>query len=520
MNILKIIFTICLIKSIYCSGFGQVIYFSKPIDNQINNPSAEFDKSVIALKDGYVVLSGTQFDLSSIFFRVYKTDKYGDLIWERKYGQSNHFYYTKEIIKDSDSTYMICSTSDPPMALYDYCLFKINNSGDSLWLKIYGDTTKEICEGVIHTRDNGYAMIGNRIHQTKVSSQILLIKTDSNGNKLWEREYGGNYYDKGYGIVQLDDGGFMISGYTSQFINNNLTDRDAIIIRTDSLGYPIWSNQQWSRQFPGKYFDWSGYIVKSMEGGVLTSGSFNNLHLPRNPPQTPLEINNYMGLVVKWTDNGIVEWSGYYGPDSNYVSGLTKIIQLADTSYVITGGQDIQYWVGEDMHTMGWLIKIDKKGKKIWSRTFTMDTTADHYTWDVDLAPDNGFILCGSSFSNPNSTDQDGWLLKVDSMGCLIPGCDTIRTGINPTQHISLSGILLYPNPTDGPLLVDFSTLKNEIPQRLELIDINGRVLINNKIDMGEDVYYLDLSEFPPGMYILSVYDNKKILGISKLLVQ
>jgi hypothetical protein len=60
---------------------------------------------------------------------------------------------------------------------------------------------------------------------------IMLYKTDHAGNQLWSRDIGGQASRGGYSVVQTADGGFVVAATTEE----------GIVIRTDSLGSPVWS---------------------------------------------------------------------------------------------------------------------------------------------------------------------------------------------------------------------------------------------------------------------------------------
>lgn len=509
------IFVFCTFLWFHEAIDGQVIYFSIPVDYK-NQPSLEFDQSVLASDTGYTILGSSTVNGSTTHLRMYNTDLNGSINWEKQYGKLNHIFFPGKMVNSSNNTLTSCGTIDLPNEDYDAYLFKTSLVGDSIWYKSYGDTLlDDLVEGMIQTNDKGFAIVGNRAHQTSKSSQVLLIKTDSNGNELWQKEYGDFHYDKGYDLIQMDDRGFLICGYALRFITNDRTDRDMYVIRTDSVG-----NKLWEKMYPGLYYDFGGFVVKSLDGGFLTVGAFNNIHIPRNPPQVPFTIDNIQGLMVKWDDNGSIEWSEEYGPENDFEGGFLDVIQLPDTTYVATGAWEITENSTVNNIDMGWLVKTDRYGKKMWSRTYTLDSSVNHYTWDLDLASDGGFIMCGTSFSNPNSVDQDGWLLKVDSMGCLIPGCDTIFTGIQPPQIITRSALQIYPNPTNGPLLIDLRSIKNQKPDLLTITNINGTVVYSEQLRAEKETHYMDVSNLSSGIYILSVYKDNMLLGSTKVNIQ
>ncbi|MGC8814396.1 MAG: hypothetical protein ACP5QL_08340, partial [Dictyoglomus sp.] len=62
---------------------------------------------------------------------------------------------------------------------------------------------------------------------------FYIIKLDSNGDKVWEKTYGGSKNDGAYSIQQTTDGGYIVAGYTNSF---GAGYGDFYIIKTDSEG--------------------------------------------------------------------------------------------------------------------------------------------------------------------------------------------------------------------------------------------------------------------------------------------
>jgi ribosomal protein S11 len=80
-------------------------------------------------------------------------------------------------------------------------------------------------------------------------SDVLLIKTDANGNVQWAKTYGGTSYDFAYSVQQTSDGGYIVAGGTNSFGAGN---DDFILIKTDANG-----NVQWAKTYGGTSYDWA-----------------------------------------------------------------------------------------------------------------------------------------------------------------------------------------------------------------------------------------------------------------------
>jgi hypothetical protein len=81
------------------------------------------------------------------------------------------------------------------------------------------------------TTDGGYIIAGTSVVSGK-SGELYLLKLDGNGNKAWEKTFGGIYDDYGYSVQQTADGGYLVTG---AFLNKG-NGYDAILIKTDDKG--------------------------------------------------------------------------------------------------------------------------------------------------------------------------------------------------------------------------------------------------------------------------------------------
>ncbi|MGB5287228.1 MAG: hypothetical protein WBN42_01975, partial [Ignavibacteriaceae bacterium] len=122
-----------------------------------------------------------------------------------------------------------------------YCSLTLSQAPDTIWTKVYGDGDYERGNSIVITDDNGFAIVGaaDALYSggNLTEGDIWLVRTNSTGDTLWTKTYGGSGIDEGNSIYQTADGGFILAGARS----NNLLIYDAWLIRTDSNGDTIWT---------------------------------------------------------------------------------------------------------------------------------------------------------------------------------------------------------------------------------------------------------------------------------------
>ena len=125
----------------------------------------------------------------------------------------------------------------------DAYLMKINPQGNLLWSKVYGGTNDDKFYYVSDCSDGGFILTGSTNSFGNGSNDLLLVRTDLDGNLLWSNTYGGTGDDYGWYVLQANDGGFLVSGFTNSFGHG---DFDGYLVKTNSTGA-----LQWAKRFGG-----------------------------------------------------------------------------------------------------------------------------------------------------------------------------------------------------------------------------------------------------------------------------
>ena len=149
---------------------------------------------------------------------VFTQEVYLDNLWTNtSYGGWN---WSHAVQQTTDGGYVIAGGTVADMNIndMDYYLIKTDSVGDTLWTKTYGGSGWDEARAIQQTSDGGYIIVGT----------TFLIKTDSEGNEEWINEN-----INGQSVQQTTDGGYIITGYTSSYGNGG---RDVWLIKTDQYG--------------------------------------------------------------------------------------------------------------------------------------------------------------------------------------------------------------------------------------------------------------------------------------------
>jgi len=280
----------------------------------------------------------------------------------------------------------------------DVWLLKIDKDGNETWNKTFGGEEDDWSGCVQQTNDGGYIIAGFTESYGAGWADCWLIKTDANGNELWNKTFGGVGDDYFYLVKQTSDNGYIAAGFTKSFGSGGF---DGWLIKTDDQG-----NELWNRTFGGMGDEMLKSVDKTPDGGYILSGETTLLV----PPEYPQAV-----WLIKTDSNGIEEWNKtYLDTEFPFLRVEGEIQQISD-GYLIAG-YGRQY--GSDTEDIDvFLLKTDFNGEMQWNKIFGWANSYD-IGWGIHKTTDGGCIIAGGT--NKYSIDtwnRNVWLIKTNKYG-------------------------------------------------------------------------------------------------------
>ena len=317
---------------------------------------------------GYIITGITGHTSYGGYAWLIKTDSTGNIIWDKNLeAYQTNYHFCNCVQQTTDGGYIITG--------YNYFwadgdndvwLIKTNSNGNKEWDRNFDKTENDRGNYVQQTTDGGYIITG-KTSEFGAGNVVWLIKTGTGGNLLWEKTFALTGNDISFCVQQTTDGGYIIVGQTGDF---GIYYNDIWMIKTDSSG-----NKEWDKTFGGKGIDSGVCVRQTTDGGYIITG----------------KIDGEIGLI-KTDSSGNKEWDKTYGGTCGY-----SVRQTTDGGYIITGG--------------ALLIKVDSIGNMTWKKTLPYDDNG----LCVQQTTDDGYIITGDvkvGFFN-----RDVCLIKTDKDG-------------------------------------------------------------------------------------------------------
>lgn len=475
--------------------------FSETIDFNGNQESAYatilYGNYIYSIGDGIMIEDGYK---KGLFFC--KTDLQGNVVWRRTFIDESATFNSglNAIVNKSGIIYITGGRIIESLEETNAFLCSIDPSnGDTLKFYEFDFPGVEAGYRVQWMPDSTILIYGTKT--VTGYGKILLMNVDTLGNIIFNKYYGtGIVRNSRY--FQLDDNGSI----SIAFGDEDCDPRGYTFHSIDMLGNIVSTTHadenclEWG--VPSLSDD--GYYIAGYEYYIYT-----------------------LTFLAKLNNDFSYTWKNYFEPDGVYL--LWAQHELMDGSVIVYGSK-----LNEGYSEHAFIRKIDASGNTIWEREYyTEQDLYPNYIWDISETPEGDLICVGTAFAEPlmetGFLSQNFWLLRLDSLGCIEAGCDTIGNE-NPSHIVNFPAISIYPNPliNEGAIQInlDLVDINNVTYFEIELRDIAGHILeeftidqfhwkiTNNKINIP-----FSRGTYSSGIYFIELKTTNKIIGNLKVLL-
>ncbi len=481
-------------------AFGQNVTFKKRFDNGLDN----YGLGVLETDSGYIMygrgLSATQRQ-NGVSIKFFKTDLQGNITAFKEFGSQDANWqagFGNSGVATYDGNYMLAGTR-VFSAGHQGILIKFDSNLDTLWTRSFPSSRDISLYQCRETADKGFILVGadNAIDPF---SNITLIRTDSLGNELWHREYGGPYRDIGWTVELTPDGGFIIGGDSYQ--DGALDSRGGIIIKVDSAG-----NVEWEKLIGSGLDDGVFNVNTYSDSGYIAWGNLDTLNR-----QVP------MAYVSKLDSEGNLVWKSLFF--EHEIAFVAQCTELANGNILAVGNVRLDTLPGP----FAWLALHDNGGNKLWEKYYywNVDTLLGMRINDFIETSDGGILVTGAAqrLESDGSIREQFLLMKLDSNGCLINDCG-LFTGIEEYFPPNETTVSVYPNPASNYLTISYTSNHNlAVKPKAIIYNLQGQVLQEVVLQSNSGQEQISVAGYASGMYLYQVVSGGQVLGSGKVVVE
>jgi hypothetical protein len=470
-----------ILLSVFCLSVFSAFAQAPPVfDAQkcLGGTGTDVGNKIIRSSDGGFIIAGSTSSVNGDVslnhgasdFWLIKTDLAGIPLWQKTFGGTGNDIATSVIELSNNEIvvagYTFSNNGDVTgnHGLSDVWLIKISSTGNLIWQKTYGGSFYEVCHAV-SLCDSGFVLAGassssnGDVSGNQGLKDYWIIKTDTAGNLKWQKSLGGSGNDECYAVSPTSDGGFIAAGYSSSNdgdVTGNHGAYDYWVVKLDAAGTLVWQ-----KSLGGTSNEVALAALENSSGDLMIAGytSSNDGDVSGNHGST-----DYWIAWLNQEDGNLLSQHAYGGSNSDL---LFDFMPTADNGFILAGGSNSNDFDvkgnhgGEDY----WLVKTDSDGVIIWSKSY--GGSSNERATSVVQTSDGGFTETGYAYSDDGNVSglnggADVWFLKLSCLnpvsGFQIPS-DTIC--INATANLSNTSIHAAENKW---LLNDvaFSTNTNE----------------------------------------------------------
>ena len=457
-------------------------------------------EGIVQLEDSSYVVTGSSssWGESSQAFLL-KIDTVGNYLWSQSYGGAES-EAGKRVLYNADLGFYVAGFSNSfGSGDFDAYLVKTDLNGNKLWEKTYGKPSNwERIHDAVWTKDSTILMVGEVQATNAAASDILIIHADKNGDTLWTKTFGSIGEDRANSIISVQDSLFMIGG--EMFIpDSNLV--KGFILKMNAEGTIIWEDTV--SDLAGKY----GVTDLSLGVNVIYVIGFREIN-PENFDDYAGKFDMNGTLIFQYTKQDLVQIESNYFSEVLFLPSQNKIAIAYRTFNPGFEGQDYDIVIANfDGFDLGWLDQFRTINNEGLDENSQLLATNDGTYVTVGTNSSTGL------FENTNNGGSHIYVMKVGANN-VFPITYNINT-LNQLVEIESLGSTIQakiaPNPFNEELTISLSSdipiqgiIYNALLEEVLQFDIFGETTI-------------ETSNLSPGAYFVKLGDSfyQKIIKVN-----
>ena len=395
-------------------------------------------------------------------------------------------------------------------------LLKLNEDGEKEWLVEYHDTINLSIHQTTMVENSRGFLLGGYGSSPNYFLDIFLMQVDHRGEVLWERYYGDTMEvdEVVYSMIKISENEYVVG--CSRASSNNIPIEDqwakSWLFAIDSLGEVLW-------EWESNEGIWGEIRVDGLQ--ILPDGDW----LYNTSEIEILDgIYTFFPKIVRRDSNLNLVWEREVEVQQAFYNNLEGILPLPNNNYLGFG-----YWYPDTLLTdypfaqHGCLYKVDEDGEMLWTschrREWGVDTFSREYLAGAVALPSGSIIAAGrSDRSSPSPGRSYGWLIKVDSEGCIDTLC-RMTTGVEGMVEV-LEGpeVRVYPNPAREVLTFRWEEVIGE-GTNLQMFSVDGSRTKMMRMGKGQREAVLDVDDLPNGIYFYQISSDRNLLHQGKIII-
>ncbi len=456
---------------------------------------------------------------------------------------------------------------------YDPFLVKMNNDGEILWAKGFGNVNCDYSNGLCIDNDqNVYVAgmfqielsIGDTILSCEGDSDVFIAKFDNDGNFTWAKTLAGSGADACRNLKHKDGNIYMTGSFsdTARIDNIELISagkRDVFLLKMDTTGNVIWV-----KQGGGPDFDTGGGVDLDESNNVYLAGRYGD---SATFGSFETESNGQDDVFIcKYNQDGTEQWLKAFGSTSNDFSGCLTVDRFGNSYFTgdfngdflidmepiaISGPDEFLLFKFDSNGNLQWVRKDECEGQCAWRRfiiddfdnIFLNGMFSEQAIFDGDTitAIQSGYYkacyaqmdkdgnlnwlkhsIWGSCSPTSIQTLNDSTLIVTGEFTGTVDFDDMVLTSVGDKDiflatlsnglqfnHPLTSDLLLYPNPTNHSITLEFKDSQTKV---LSIFSSSGSLVYKGLIQ--SEVVTIDVSTWGRGLYFLHVQgENYRIVS-------